>query len=327
MLHASARAFMVAVAVVSLPPALLSGQSRVAPAAPSTAAAGASWTPTLTAEGQPDLQGFWVINTVTPVERPAELAGKEFFTEQEALEWERTYFERRWRASKEAATSPEVTPTWNVPGKTVPTRRTSLVVDPRDGRIPLTAEGRRRGSVPASFDDPDGLDLSDRCIMWAEGPPMLPSGVNANFQIVQAPGYVVIVHEMIHHARIIPLDNRPHLTSRVQQWGGDSRGRWDDNTLIVETTNFTDRTRFRGSTAALRVIERFRRIDGDTIWYSFTVEDPIAFERPWTAEMAIVRSEPIFEYACHEGNYSMMNMLTGARAQENPGGAGSIPRN
>ena len=316
MLHASVRALIVAVGVMSLRPPLVGGQNRVVPGVPSTTASGSAWTSMLTAGGQPDLQGFWVINTVTPVERPAELTGKEFFTEQEALEWERTYFERRWRASKEAATSPEVTPTWNVPGKVVPTRRTSLVVDPPDGRIPLTAEGRRRASIPVSLDNSESLDPSDRCIVWAEGPPLLPSGVNANFQIVQGPGYVVILHEMIHHARIIPLDNRPPLPSSVQQWGGDSRGRWDGNTLTVETTNFTDRTRFRGSTAALRVVERFKRIADEMIWYSFTVEDPTAFERPWTAEMAIVRSEPIFEYACHEANYSLVNMLSGARTIE-----------
>ena len=158
----------------------------------------------------------------------------------------------------------------------------------------------------------------ERCILWpAAGPPMIPGGYNNNYQILQTPGYVVILIEMIHDVRIIPLDGRAHAPSSIRQWMGDSRGRWDGNTLVVTTTNFTDKTNFRGSSENLRLVERFTRVDPGTINYQFTVDDPASFPRPWTAAIPMTKTDgPIFEYACHEGNYGMTNLLSGARAEE-----------
>jgi hypothetical protein len=215
---------------------------------------------------------------------------------------------------------------WTELGKVGPSRRTSLIVEPADGRIPFTAVGKQRAdAVPTLFrqnstDGPEHRPLNERCILWGEGPPMEAVPYNAGIQIFQSRESIVIVSEMIHHARVIPLDGRPHLPPNIRQWTGDSRGRWEGETLVVDTTNFTDKTRFQGSTEALRVVERFTRIDADNIRYEFTVEDPVAFTKPWRAELVLTKTEgPIFEYACHEGNYSISGVLAGARAQEKEG--------
>jgi hypothetical protein len=167
-------------------------------------------------------------------------------------------------------------------------------------------------------DGPEDRPLAERCILWpTAGPPMLPSGYNNNYQILQTPRQVVILVEMIHDVRIIPLDARPHASPNIRQWLGDSRGRWEGNTLVVTTTNFTNKTNFRGSSENLRLTERFTRLDADTINYEFTVDDPTTFTKPWTAAVPMTKAEgPIFEYACHEGNYGMTNLLSGARAEE-----------
>ena len=167
-------------------------------------------------------------------------------------------------------------------------------------------------------DGPEYRPLPERCLVWpTAGPPMLPSFYNNNYQIVQAPGYVMILVEMVHDARIIPLDGHPHAPAGVRQWLGDSRGHWEDNTLVVETTNFSDKTRFRGADDSLKLIERFTRTGPDMITYEFTVSDPTAFTRPWSAQIPMKRTdEPIFEYACHEGNYALTGVLAGARADE-----------
>ena len=204
-----------------------------------------------------------------------------------------------------------------------------MIVDPPDGRIPsLTVEAQNRAEARAEArrlrpaDGPEDRSLSDRCITRGNnGPPMLPSGYNNNYQIVQSSDHIVIMIEMIHDARIIPLDPRPHLPTEVRQWLGDSRGRWEGDTLVIETTNFTDKTNFRGSGENLHVVERFTRVDDDTLLYQFMVDDPQSFERPWSGEIPMKRAQgPIFEYACHEGNYSMANILAAARAQEQAGG-------
>jgi hypothetical protein len=206
----------------------------------------------------------------------------------------------------------------------VKTRRTSLIIDPPDGKIPtLTAEARKR---LAALDEangrltegPEDRPLSERCILRPNsGPPMVPTGYNNNFELIQAPGYVVIFNEQIHDARIIPTDGRPHLPQNVRQWMGDSRGRWEGDTLVIDTTNFTGKAPFRGSGENMHLVERFTRTDPDTLLYEFTVEDPHSFARPWTAQIPMTRSrEAMFEYACHEGNYSMSSTLTGARALE-----------
>src|SRR6185312_4647422 len=208
--------------------------------------------------------------------------------------------------------------------KVVPTLRTSLIVDPADGRIPYSQEGLKRLAAAAEYsrahpaDGPEDLALTDRCLSWGTaGPPMMPGPYNDNYQIFQAPGYVAIVVEMIHDVRIIPLDARPHLPSSVRQWLGDSRGHWEGNTLVVETTNFTGKTRFRGASENMRLTERFTRTDPDTILYEYTVNDPATWTQPWTAQVTMAKSNSrVYEYACHEGNYGMMGILAGARAED-----------
>jgi hypothetical protein len=200
-----------------------------------------------------------------------------------------------------------------------------VVVDPPDGRIPaLTPEAQRKAAHRAEAralrpsDGPEDRSLADRCIVRANtGPPMLPAGYNNNYQIFQTPEQVVVLIEMIHDARVIPLTKRPPLSSSIRQWLGDSRGRWEGDTLVVETTNFTNWTNFRGSGEHLRVVERFTRVAEDTLLYQFTVDDPHSFTRPWSGEIPMKKTEgPVFEYACHEGNYSMENMLSAERVEE-----------
>ena len=300
----------------------------VAGQAPATAKTTAkTWTPPRTPDGQPDLQGFWNNTTLTPLERPIELAGKQVLTEQEAVEYQR-------RVQEQAdATPPGVLGRalggyWFERGEVVAGRRSSLIVDPPDGRIPpltpaaqklAAARAEERSLHPA--DGPEDRTLQERCLLWGgAGPPMLPTAYNSNYQIVQTRGYVMIYVEMIHDARVIPLDGRPHLAPSIRQWLGDSRGHWEGNTLVVDTTNFTGKTAFRGSSENLHLIERFTRVDAETIRYEFTVDDPATFTRPWTAEIPMRKTHgPIYEYACNEGNYSLADILKGARAEEKRG--------
>jgi hypothetical protein len=318
------------IAAVSLAPVPANGQARTAAEKPKTASSTNIWTPPRTPDGQPDLQGIWSNATITPLERPADLAGKPVLTEQEAAEYEKEVLRRTNMDRREAVgTDTDVARAyndfwWDRGTKIVGTRRTSLIVDPPDGKIPpLTPEAQKRVADrdlrrlrPA--EGPEDRNLSERCILWqTAGPPMLPSAYNNNYQIVQNRGYVMIFNEMIHDARIIPVDGRPHLPQNVRLWMGDSRGHWEGDTLVVDTTNFTAKTAFRGASEKLHLVERFTRADPDTLLYSFTVDDPSAFTRPWTAEITSVRAEgAIFEYACHEGNYGMTGLLKGARAEE-----------
>ena len=296
-----------------------------------TAAAQTStYTPSRTPDGQPDLQGFWTNSTYTPLERPANVT-KEFYTPAEAAE-----------ANKRAAESESEQ---TVPGTVAdvhydfsqfgldrnqstfaPNLRTSLIVDPPDGRIPpMNPEGRKRTAEREEaargvgrWDSAQSNQLDDRCVIMAgAGPPMMNAAYNSTYQIVQAPGYVMILVEMIHDVRIIPLDGRPPPPQNLRQWMGISRGRWQGNTLVVETTNFNGKNPFRGSSEHLRVTERFTRVDADTILYRFTVEDQAMWTRPFTAEMPMRKTVgPIFEHACHEGNYGLYNTLVGARLEE-----------
>jgi hypothetical protein len=292
----------------------------------STLPAQRAWTPPRTPDGQPDIQGVWTNGTLTPMERPAGLAGKPFLTEAEAAE-----LERKTAESRVDRPPPPGDPGgynefwWDRGSKVVATRRTSLILDPPEGRIPpLTPEAQKRAAERAAynrehaFDGPESRSLQDRCLLFqTAGPPMLPAGYNNHYQIVQGPGYVAILVEMIHDVRIIPLDGRPHLPHNIRQWKGDSRGRWEGQTLVVETTNFSGNTSFRGSGPGLRLVERFSRPGQDTLLYEFTVDDPASFTRPWTAQLPMARaSGPLYEYACHEGNYAMVNILGGARAAE-----------
>ena len=285
---------------------------------------GKKYTPPRTADGQPDLQGVWTNVTITPLERPADLAGKEFFTAAEARQYEQDTVSRNNADRRDGGAQADLNRAYNDAWydrgtRVVETLRTSLVIDPPDGHIP-----RKPGAplAPANFgkapDGPEDRSLPERCILWpTAGPPMMPSFYNNNYQIVQAPGYVTILVEMIHDARVIPLDPRPHVDPKIRQWMGDSRGHWEGNTLVVETTNFNDQTRFQRAGQNMHLVERFTRTAPDTIMYEFTVDDPSTFTRPWTAQIPMKRTDgPIIEYACNEGNYSMEGMLAGARADE-----------
>jgi hypothetical protein len=312
------------IAFASLAPAPAAGQNSPA------AAKAKTWAQPRTPDGQPDLQGIWSNATTTPLERPAALAGKQVLTDQETIDLEkRTEQNRNTDRRAEKGTAADVAAAYNEfwwdRGKVL--NRTSLIVDPADGRLPpLTPEGRKimdaraeakRGRGPA--DSWEDRPLQERCILY-HGVPPLPTGYNNNYQILQTPGYVTILHEMIHEARMIPLDGRPHLPPNLRQWMGDSRGHWEGNTLVVETTNYSGQPnlfRFPASGATVRVLERFTRVDTDHIDYRFTVDDPGMYAKPWTAILPMTKIEgPIYEYACHEGNYGMVGLLSGARAEE-----------
>jgi hypothetical protein len=206
--------------------------------------------------------------------------------------------------------------------KPLSSNRTSLIYDPPDGKIPpMTAEARQRVAArraAASLDSYENRPLSERCIMLAnEGPPMLPPAYNDVLQIIQTPGYVLVIREMETAPRLIPTDGRPHVSENIRRWAGDSRGRWEGDTLLVDTTNFTDKTAFQGSSSALHVVERFTRVSADRITYQFTVDDPNTWTSPWSAEIPMTATKgPLYEYACHEGNHGLPNILGGARFAE-----------
>jgi hypothetical protein len=280
---------------------------------------GQVWTPPRTAWGDPDLQGIWNYATMTPLERPAALAGKDVLTVEEASAYERQVIERQDVTNNTAG------PDWWDPGtQHLVNRRTSLIVDPPTGRLPpQTPDAQQRAAARVQArrargiaDGPEELGLNVRCLQWSTaGPPMLPGVYNNNVQFIQFRDYIVIYNEMIHDARIVPMDARPH--SGAPRWMGDSRGHWEGDTLVVDTTNFTDRTNFRGSGENLHLVERFTRVDPDTIDYRFSVEDPTTWTRPWTVAYPIVKTDgPIYEFACHEGNYGLRDILTGARYEE-----------
>jgi len=295
---------------------------------------GKTWTQPRTADGQPDLEGVWTNSTLTPLERPPELAGKTYLTEQEAADYVKGLLYRVNSDRRDGGTQVDVNRSynefWRDRGNDLTAdRRTSLIVDPPDGRIPpLTPEAQKRVEETRIYNQqhanegPETFSLWERCIV--RGLPLVPGPYNNDFQIVQSAGAVTILAEMIHDARIIPLDGRPHAPSGVRQWMGDSRGRWEGNTLVVDTTNFSPRFSFRGSDANLHLVERFTRVDADTIVYEFTVNDPTVFTRPWSARVPMRKTpERVYEYACHEGNYALADILAGARAQEKQAAGGS----
>ena len=284
-----------------------------------------------TPDCHPDLQGIWDNSSLTPLERPANLADNEFFSDAEAADYESldAYVERlKGRFGEpEGAVTGEANGIWRSPRRLGPDRRTSAIIQPANGRMPaltpfalgrLNALARARKAHPA--DNPEELSINERCLVWGADPPLFPTADNNYLQIVQTPKHVLIFHEMIHDARVIPMDGRPHLPAGIAQWTGDSRGRWDGDTLVVDTTNFTDKTQFVGSGTGLHVVERFTRTDLKTLKYEFTVEDPASFAQAWTGRIWMTRTEErIYEYACHEGNYSMVGILRGARAEERKG--------
>ena len=283
--------------------------------------------------GDPDLQGVWANDAVTPLERPAGLGARELLTDEELAAAAAANAQRRIDTGGPREGDPILLQGYNqfwMPRREV-SRQTSLIVDPPDGRIPpLTPAGARREAqafessqgVPAldaslrrHSDGPEGRSLWERCL--TRGLPRLPDFYNNNALLLQTPDHVVIQMEMIHETRVIPLDRRPHLDDRIRQWHGDPRGRWEGDTLVVETTNFSGKTNFKGSQDGLRLVERFTRTAPGALLYEVTVTDPDTWTRPWTARIPIRASDgPLFEYACHEGNYAMYNTLAGARAAE-----------
>ncbi|HEY7171922.1 MAG TPA: hypothetical protein VH417_13825 [Vicinamibacterales bacterium] len=274
-----------------------------------------------TPDGRPDLQGIWNNSTQTPLQRPAALGAKQFYTDEELAK-----LRLRDHDQKPADGDPGTyNQFWWEEGGLL--KQTSLIVDPPDGRIPpLTAEGERRRRERMARggerdDNPEDRNLAERCI--TRGAPKLPGGYNNHFQIVQTPQYLAIEQEMIHDVRIIPLDARPHAPAAVRSFLGDSRARWEGDTLVVETTNFRrdiDETSYNccgNAGEGLTIVERFTLLDKDTIDYRYTVNDPTIFTRPWTVSLPMRRAAgPIYEYACHEGNHAMVGILRGGRAME-----------
>ena len=353
----SLAAVMIVIAIGWLTPVVASGQSQ----ARSGSDTAATWTPPRTPDGRPDLQGFWTTQTFTPLERPEHLGGKEFFTEEEAAALHQQFTAegvdplarsainldsaeeretRLYQTNRDDGTyvhyDNELWLRTAVP-KGLSSRRTSLITDPPDGQIPpLTPEAERRMAAArqarrqrGAFDGYEIRPLSERCIVWPHsGPPMLPPAYNDIHQIFQTPDHVVVFTELTNNSpRIIPLDGRPFISDKIRQFPGDSRGHWEGDTLVVETTNFTDKTRFQRSSEALHVVERFTRVDADTILYEFTVDDPTSWTSPWSAEIPMVKTEgPLFEYACHEGNYDVRHLLEIYRNLEIQAAADASPQ-
>ena len=323
--------------VVSRSPTVVGAQSAAPGGAAKTTR---TWTPARTPDGQFDLEGVWDFSTITPLERPGALGNKETFSDEEAVTFER---EENVRQNRDLIDDKKGGLNY-LPGSVVPynefwyergskivgSKRTSLVVDPSDGRIPaMTPAGQQRVDAIAAAareeqlgrvkaDSWEDRSLADRCILgFNAGPPMTPGAYNNHVQISQSAGIVALVTEMVHDVRIVPVNGRPRLPSDLRQYKGDSRGRWEGRTLVIDTTNFLRETSFRGSSANLHLVERLTRLDADTLLYEFTVDDPKTWTKPWTAAVPMKKvSEPIYEYACHEGNYALPNILRGARVQE-----------
>jgi hypothetical protein len=345
-------ASLLALLAIALLPASAAAQAR-----PATAPSDALRTP----DGKPDLQGFWDFRTLTPLERPAGQPNKTVLTEEEAAAVQKQTAERRARAA-----APSEAPSPRAPGggaravggyndfwldfgnSVVGDRRTSLIVDPPEGRVPPLQKGvphqagslledlphqlpMRVLSTGASAEGPESRGLAERCLVgFNSGPPMVPSGYNNHMQLVQTSDHVMILNEMNHDVRIIPLNGRPLPPTSMRQWAGVSRGHWEGDTLVVKTSHFTDKTASfspsvvsaMGTGATLNLTERFRRGDTATLLYEFTIDDPITFTRPFTALVPMQKSDaPVFEYACHEGNYGLMSILRGARSEEAASGA------
>jgi hypothetical protein len=316
-------ALALAAIVVLLEPGFVVGQ------APKT------WKVSRTPDGQPDLQGYWTNLTLTPLERPKGLGSKEFYTDEELAaaqkrERERLALNIADGRPTEPGTADDVHYDFaqfgldKAQSNLVWDKRTSLIVGPEGTIPPLLPQARKRAADIAAknrgheFDGPENRPLSARCIiMGYDAVPMLPAGYNNNLQIIQGQGYVSILHEMNHSVRLIPTDGRPHMPSGIGQWRGDSRGHWEGDTLVVDVTNFNDHNPFHGSSDKLHVVERFTSVDANTILYRFTVEDPETWDKPWTAELVMSKARgPIYEFACHEGNYGLANTLHGARVAE-----------
>ena len=307
----------------------------------STTTSGRAWVAERTPDGHPDIHGVWANNTVTPLQRPAQWEGKERLTDAEVRDLQKfaaqivendgdaqfgdgfilAVLNRIANPKSYDPGTGNYNQFWLVE-RDWHDRRTALIVDPPNGKLPpLTPEGRKRRAAEIehrrshAFEDPEVFPLGERCVNF--GIPRIQAGYNSYVQIVQSPGYVTIVNEMAHDARIIPLDGRPHLSDRVRLWNGDSRGRWDGDMLVIDTTNFSPKSDFMGAHDGLRLTERLRRTSAEVLEYEFTVNDPTMWTAPWTAMIPLkYKNELMYEYACHEGNQAIPNMLRGHRFEE-----------
>jgi len=326
------RRIMPDLALLTLITSLAAVFALAVPALAQSAPGAKTWKVPRTADGHADLEGVWNNNTATPFERPSASADKAVFLPSEVAALEKQEARRFADRPPQPGSPAGFNEFWfDPPPKVLANGRNSLVIDPPDGRVPpLTQAAQAHLQERQAYarlhpaDGPEDRPLFDRCLHIG-GPPMTPLSYNSNYEIVQGAGYVAILSEMIHDARVIPTDGRPHLPSNILQWNGDGRGHWEGDRLVVETTNFTDKTfaygvgwpsRFRAD-ENLRLVERFTRVDANTIDYQFTIDDPTVFTKPWTASIPLTRvNTPVFEYACQEGNYALTDILAGARAQE-----------
>jgi hypothetical protein len=319
--------------------ATLAAQAR--PPAKAANAPSAKWTPPHLADGHPDLQGVWANNTVTPLQRPKQWEGKTQLSEAEIAELQRVVAQINENdgdaqfgdglilAALNRITNPKSydpgTGNYNqfwIVDRDWHDRRTSLITDPPDGKIPpMTPEAQRRRAAEVehrrahAFEDPEVFPTGERCVNF--GVPRLQAAYNSYSQIIQSAGYVTILAEMAHDARIVPTDGRPHVDSRIRLWNGDPRGRWEGDTLVVETTNFSSKSDFMGSHENLRLVERYTRVAHDVLDYEITITDPTTWTRPWTVMIPLkLKNELVYEYACHEGNEAIPDMLRGHRFEE-----------
>jgi hypothetical protein len=332
------RGLVIAIGVAALASVTVAGQAPSSANA-QTPATTKRWTAPRTPDGQPDLQGVWANNNITPLQRPPQWAGKQFLTDEEVAVLKKAaasavdagddavFGDALVLAAIANTKGRSFEPStgnynnfWLVEREV--DNRTSLVVDPLDGRLPpLTPEAQKRADALAAWrrlhpaDGPEDRSLGERCLTF--GAPRVGAGYNSYYQIVQTPGFVAIIHEMGHEVRLIPIDGRPHVGQQLRQWMGDSRGRWEGETLVVETTNFSRKSNFMGSNEGLQLVERFTRMGPTTIKYEFTVNDPTTWTRQWTAMIPLKHTEDqIYEYACHEGNTGMEGILSGHRVEE-----------
>ena len=321
-------ALLALIVVILLAPAPAAAQAQKA--APKAAASTKPWTAPRTPDGQPDLQGYWTNNSYTPLERPNGVT-KDFYTPAELEEANKKAAEREEEQTVPGTVADvhyDFTQFGLDRGQTRLTGnlRTSVIVEPANGKLPpVTSEGQKRAADRAAerkkqgaqYDQVQNIPLGSRCVYSNAGPPMLPPGYNPAYEILQSKDTVTILIEMLHEARVIPLDGRPHAPEGYRSWLGDSRGHWEGETLVVETTNFNDKAAFRGASENMKVIERFTRVSDDAIRYEFTVHDPSTWEIPWKGEMPFVKiNGPVFEHACHEGNYGVANTLKAVRMEE-----------
>ena len=347
----SSSVLAVVTALVLWAPTFVAAQASSAAAAKAAAKAAArtdtkaaaniekAWTMPRTQDGQPDMQGYWTSLSFTPMERPAKYGGREFLTDEEMAQVFKEGVQHTYEYTyANSAETPVYDATVYALGAwqngVKPNRRSSLVVDPPDGRIPpLTPEAAKQQEVMRKTAFPRGAELENggvvkadvpadlglgvRCLSFG-GPPILPGAYDSNVHIVQGPGYVMVEYEWNSEIRIIPLDGRPHLSQNIRRWHGDSRGHWEGNTLVVETTNFRPGATFQGANAkTLKITERFTRLDAATIEYKFTIDDPTTWTKPWSAIVPLSAVQgPMFEYACGEGNNGLVNIMAGARAAE-----------